>query len=32
MLRLSEPLPSGVDNPDDLQRVRAVYGSPSSLR
>jgi 3-deoxy-manno-octulosonate cytidylyltransferase (CMP-KDO synthetase) len=32
MLRLSEPLPSGVDNSDDLQRVRAVYGSPSSLR
>ncbi len=32
MLRLNEPLPSGVDNPEDLQRVRGVYGSPSSLR
>lgn len=32
MLRLLEPLPSGVDNPDDLERVRAFYGSPSSLR
>jgi 3-deoxy-manno-octulosonate cytidylyltransferase (CMP-KDO synthetase) len=32
MLRLLEPLPSGVDNPDDLERVRAFYGSPNSLR
>lgn len=32
MLRLNEPLPSGVDNPDDLERVRALYGRPSSLR
>ena len=32
MLRLSEPLPSGVDNPEDLERVRAYYGSPNSLR
>ena len=32
MLRLQEPLPSGVDNNEDLQRVRLLYGSPSSLR
>lgn len=32
MLRLSEPLPSGIDNPEDLQRVRLLYGNPSSLR
>jgi 3-deoxy-D-manno-octulosonate cytidylyltransferase len=32
MLRLSEALPSGVDNPEDLLRVRLIYGSPSSLR
>jgi 3-deoxy-manno-octulosonate cytidylyltransferase (CMP-KDO synthetase) len=32
MLRLPEPLPSGVDNNEDLQRVRLLYGSPSSLR
>jgi len=32
MLRLNEPLPSGVDNPEDLQRVRRLYGRPSSLR
>jgi len=32
MLRLSEPLPSGIDNPEDLMRVRMLYGNPSSLR